>query len=314
MLVSSAASRKPARGRWRALGGIAGLALFGWMLYSVAVHAGALDVDWASARPGYAVLSLALLLASHGAFIAAWRQLGEHAGLHASWKLHAARWSVSLVGKYVPGKVWQAVSRLALYAESSRWQSGSLSIIVEALVQLATAAVLAGLLLFALPALPRWMAITLILLGLVPLVALGSAAVHNLLERALTRVGLRTGWKPIPARVLNVVIGCDALAYIAMVTGYVIFVESIGYAALSMAPALAAGLLLGGVLGMAAVIVPAGLGVREASLAWVLSGTVSTPDAMFLAVVSRVWLMVGEAIAVTVASAVLVHRRSAKAS
>jgi len=287
--------------------------MFAWMLYSVADHAPALDIDPAAARPGYALLSLALLLASYGASIAAWRALAEHAGMHASWKLHAARWSLSLLGKYVPGKVWQGLSRLALYAESKRWHSGAIAIAVEALIQLSAGAVLAGLLLpFALPAIPRWMPIALVLLGVLPLAVLGTRAVNDLLERGLARLGVRMSWKPIPARALGVMVGWDALAHITMLSGYVIFVEAIGYGAFSMAPALAAGLLLGGIVGVAVFVVPAGLGVREAALAWVLSGTVSTPDAMFLAVVSRVWLTLGEAVAVTLASAVLVHRRSAR--
>jgi uncharacterized membrane protein YbhN (UPF0104 family) len=286
--------------------------LFGWMLYSVAQHAQFVTLDRAAVQPAYALLSLGLLFASYAAFIAAWRQLAEHAGLHASWELHAARWSVSILGKYVPGKVWQAVSRLALYAESKRWHSGALAIAIELLVQVAACAVLAGLLLpLALPATPGWMPIALGLLGLLPLAALRARPVHDLLERVLARFGIRIGWKRIPARLLRVVVGWDALAYIAMVAGYVMFVEAIGYAAASIAPALAAGLLLGGIAGMAAFIVPAGLGVREAALAWVLSATVSPPDAMFLAVVSRVWLTLGEVMIVAPAGALLWYRQSA---
>ncbi len=282
------------------------------MLYSVAEHAQVLTIDRAAVRPVYALFSLGLLFVSYGAFIAAWRQLAEHAGLHASWQLHAARWSVSVVGKYVPGKIWQGLSRLALYAEPKRWHSGALAIAIELLVQLAAGAVLAGLLLpLALPAIPGWMPLALVLFGLLPLAALRAATVHELLERALARLGVRLRWKRIPARLLRVVVGWDALAYIAMVAGYVMFVEAIGYAAASIAPALAAGLLLGGIAGMAAFMVPAGLGVREAALAWVLSGAVSPPDAMLLAVVSRVWLTLGEAMIVALAGALLLYRQSA---
>ena len=59
-----------------------------------------------------------------------------------------------------------------------------------------------------------------------------------------------------------------------------------------------AGLCFAGLAGIAAFFVPAGIGVREAALAWYLAPVIGPAPAALLAVASRLWISTGEAVLV----------------
>ena len=81
--------------------------------------------------------------------------------------------------------------------------------------------------------------------------------------------------------------GLYLLNWILYVFSFWIFCQSIGfnYSLLTLGPAFAAAYLLGYV----AVFVPAGLGVREASLVVLLGSIMKPEEALLLAVLARVW-------------------------
>jgi 2-polyprenyl-3-methyl-5-hydroxy-6-metoxy-1,4-benzoquinol methylase len=108
------------------------------------------------------------------------------------------------------------------------------------------------------------------------------------------------------------VLGWEVIGYLLLSAGYLAAVAALGMDAWSLALPLMGGLLLGGVAGLAAIFVPAGLGVREGTLAWVLLGSVAPPTAVMLSLISRVWLTAGEASIVTLGALVgSNHRRHA---
>jgi hypothetical protein len=92
------------------------------------------------------------------------------------------------------------------------------------------------------------------------------------------------------------------LAWCLQVLGYLVL--GIGCLALGLAFGLlrpelvlpvAAGLCFAGLAGIAAFFVPAGLGVREAALAWFLAPWLGAAPALLLAVLARLWISMGEA-------------------
>ena len=89
-----------------------------------------------------------------------------------------------------------------------------------------------------------------------------------------------------------------------MVAGYLLIVRAIGFDPTQIMPALAGGLLFGGVAGLLAIVVPAGLGVRDGVLAWILLGWVPAPSAVVLSLVAHVWLTAGDVLVVLVAAGV----------
>jgi hypothetical protein len=54
-------------------------------------------------------------------------------------------------------------------------------------------------------------------------------------------------------------------------------------------------LCFAGLAGIAAFFVPAGIGVREAALAWILAPAIGPGPALMLAVLARAWISLGEA-------------------
>lgn len=284
------------------LGGLAGLALFGWMVHYALDHAQEASLKWSALRPGYALLSLALLAASYVGLSMAWRALAEHAGLHARFRDHVTRWSLSLTGKYVPGKIWQGVGRLALYGASPQWRGGVVALFLEAWAQLGVNATLGGaLLVFARPALPAWLPWAAIAFGLAVSSAMTAAPVRRLMHPLMRRLGLIESWRPLPGAVFRAVLAFQALGYVAMTLGYLAAVRALGFDLATIAPALAGGLLVSGALGLLAFVIPAGLGVRDGALAWLLTFFMAAPQAVLLAVVSRVWLVAGESLMVGLA-------------
>jgi hypothetical protein len=80
---------------------------------------------------------------------------------------------------------------------------------------------------------------------------------------------------------------------------------------LELATAIVSGLCLGGIAGIAAFFVPAGLGVREAMLAGYLAQYMNLGEASLLALLARGWLTLAEAAAIGIGLALAPRRRSA---
>ncbi len=89
---------------------------------------GALQEAAASARPrwGYVALSCALVIANYALLIQAWRVLLEGWGGSLGFWESARIWTISNLGRYIPGKVW-AIGSLAVMAQS-RGVSGAAAV------------------------------------------------------------------------------------------------------------------------------------------------------------------------------------------
>ena len=86
--------------------------------------------------------------------------------------------------------------------------------------------------------------------------------------------------------------------YVALGLGLAALARGIDLPAAGQAGTMIAALCFAGLAGMAAFFVPAGIGVREAALAWYLSPVLGIGPATLLAVVARIWISLGEAILV----------------
>ena len=61
------------------------------------------------------VVAFVLLAAAYFAQCAAWHRIVRASGGTTSLTVDAVRWCLSLLGKYVPGKIWHGVGRVYLY-------------------------------------------------------------------------------------------------------------------------------------------------------------------------------------------------------
>ena len=135
--------------RWfRAVQWLAGLAIVLFAARSLArnwVELRSQPLDW-SVRPGWLLLSAAVIWLMYAVLIVAWRVMlsawGQRLG---GWE--AARiWTVSSLGKYLPGKVW-AIAGMAVMSQRAGvapWAATGSAVVLQVLA-IGTGAALAGL-------------------------------------------------------------------------------------------------------------------------------------------------------------------------
>src|SRR5688500_1500782 len=88
-----------------------------YVVHALATHWDAATAALAGTRPVWPMLALSALvvLAAYVLLIGVWRMLLAGAGQHLPFWSAARIWTVSNLGKYVPGKVWQ-MSAMAVMA------------------------------------------------------------------------------------------------------------------------------------------------------------------------------------------------------
>ena len=209
----------------------------------------------------------------------------------------------TLPSKYLPGKVWQGLSRLALYRDH---RSGAASVMAIPSKRWRRSAVrqCSGVLRF-------WQQLEIVSVGyLLPLSFSACpqppCCVRVRWAQSSTPLRAASGFPRPPAvsrRVLAAVLIWQAVGYLLMIAAYVLVVAAIGFDGLAILPSLAGALLLSGVAGLLAIVVPAGVGVRDAAFAWIIVGVVPAQTAVMLSLLSRVWLIAGDIFAFVVAAA-----------
>jgi hypothetical protein len=251
--------------------GVAALILAG-LGWQVATHA---PPEWnAPAAPSVPALAIAFALCTvaYVAFANAWARL---CGRGESWLDVGGVWFASLVARYAPGGIWQgAVRATGDRRGGDRVRDALLRYVAEQALLCCTAAVLAIVLLAFRP---------LPVPGLAAgLAALAAAAV--LAPRWLSRFGAPWPW---PATAVAWAFGAHAL----MALGFAAFATAWTPAEAVDILRDARGFLIAALAGMLAVFVPAGLGVREGVLAWLLAPQLGVAAGVAVALAARVFLL-----------------------
>lgn len=278
--------------RW--VGVVLGLLVLGVMLRQLYGYRGELHLSWSQLRwPAIAGAVLAFVLAQ-ALFAACWHRLLSGAGRAGALRGDVARWCVSLAGKYLPGKVWMAVARLGLYHGAPEGARVAPAFAREMLLSMSAA--------MALVAAPGWFGAGPV--GLALPFSLGAALLLLLATPTLGRRvldGLQR-WTPIRLDLPETGSGpllqawlLQLVAYVVLGLGLVALGQGIGLPVAGQAGTVVAALCFAGLAGIAAFFVPAGIGVREAALAWYLAPMLGVGPATLLAVAARIWISLGEA-------------------
>lgn len=254
-------------------------------------------------RPGALATSGVSLLLGFVLETIGWQRMLASGGARLSTGDAVAASGRSVLGKYIPGKLWMIVGRAAFAARVLARPLSHLSLLtLNAQVLALWAALALGLPgLVALGGLREWGPVWLASFGVFSIL-LFSRVVHDGIDRWLTERGRGLGER-LPhvdpgtgARVAPWLFGC----WVAWGAGFAAF----GYATVPgdvMSESVPGALTLGAAfplasaLGMAAIFVPGGMGVREGVLAGllVLDG-LDVGWATRLAVTSRLWFLAGE--------------------
>jgi hypothetical protein len=252
------------------------------------------NLDFALAlRPGWLLLSLASLALVSALQIESWRRILAGWAQPLRFLAGARIWFLANLGRYVPGKVWSVAGMVVLAEQEGvqRWAAAASAVAVQA-VGLGTAAALVA------AATPH--AASPLRLAGAAIVALGTVGLlawKGALARLGRMVGATAEWRALPAGA--VVAGSTLTLLSWCVYGFAFW--SLGRG-LGLPPALpladAAGVFaLGYILGLLALFVPGGIGVREGVFYVLLTPYLGSGGALALSVASRLELTVTEAVA-----------------
>lgn len=280
--------------RW--IGALVGLTVFGLVVLQLHAHRQELASAWTQVGALPLLLSFLLFFLAQGLFALSWHRLLHAAGETGNFAGDAARWSVSLAGKYFPGKVWQALARFGLYHGAPRGSRVAPAFVRETLLSISAAMTIVAVQAgsgggrAAALAWPFGLGAASLLLLALPFVARPVLAFTQ--HWLPWRLELPDG----AARGMPLAWALQLLAYLLLGLGCFALGQGFGLLAPeNMFPAVA-GLCFAGLAGIAAFFVPAGLGVREAALAWFLAPWIGAAPALLLAVLARLWISLGEAL------------------
>jgi len=285
--------------RIRAIQWLLGITIVGLALRSLVRNWDQLraqPLDW-SVEPGWLILSAMVVWLMYGLLVAAWRIMLTGWGRGLDFWSAARIWTVSSLGKYLPGKVW-AVAGMAVMAQRAGVGAGpaTASAIILQVLAIGTGAAVAALtgwssLRSAYPGAEGGLPALLLLSLLAVVVLLRPDWVRRLVRIAAPDVSVSL--TPPPGAVAFGVLA-NTMAWIGY--GGALWLLARGLlpeAGLGLMPAIAV-FTTSYLAGFLALFAPGGIGVREGVFILMLQGSIGIGAATALAVASRLLLTVTE--------------------
>lgn len=297
--------------RWRWLGwvlGLAALALVGWQLW---LHRDHVAQAWSGLDTWRLLAAMLLGLLAQFFFALAWCRLIRTGGSGPTLRMDLSRWLLTLAGKYLPGKIWQGVGRVAMYSGELPAQRVGAVYVREMLLSISVACTLGAVHGIAYASLLGPLAWGLLPAALA-LALLAHPALSLHLRACLPKRLHAAGADGAPSgRQLASAWLLQLAGYLCLGLALVLIADGVVETTPEIAAAIVSGLCLAGIAGIAALVVPAGLGVREAMLAAYLAQYMNLGEASLLALLARGWLTLAEAAAIGIGLALAAPRRAA---
>jgi uncharacterized membrane protein YbhN (UPF0104 family) len=288
------------RSRWLAAGRIVlAVLVVAAVVWAVAGSWSEVRADLARVSPGALVASSALALLALVLTLVGWRSLLADLGSRLAWGPASGVLFVGQLGKYLPGSVWTVVVQTevasALGVPRKRTAVvGLLSMGLSALAGL-------GVGVLALPSLlsaggGRWYLLVLLV------VPLGGAVLHPRVLNALVDRGLRWARRePLEARLsgraITVTMASYVAAWLCLGLHVWVLVRDLGADPVEALAPSVLGYALAASLGMVAVLLPAGIGLREVVLVLLLTGPLERPAATAVVLLSRFVITASDVVA-----------------
>lgn len=239
----------------------------------------------------------------------AWRAVLADGGWRLDVRATVRVFLVGQLGKYLPGGVWNVVTQAELAADRGVPRLWTVSASAVSLgISVAVGGILAvpALLALSLPGVP---------VAAVAVVPLGLVAFHPRLLNPLLAFGARLLRRPAPrplsTRGVAAALGWTLLSWLLLAGHLLVLLVGIG-APLDATTLLVAGCgyALAWVVGFLVLFAPAGAGAREVTLVAVLLAVVPRPEALVVALASRLVLTVADVVAAGLALVAGRGRRS----
>ena len=240
-------------------------------------------------RPGWIALAGAVVLLTYGLLVAAWRAVIGGWGERLAYRPAVRIWTVSNLGRYLPGKVW-SVAGLAVLAQRegvAAWAAVGAAVAMQAIAVGSGVAVAAATVPGTLSA-PG--ALVAAAVAAATIAALAMPRVVALVGRMTRRPGLR----PMPVKAVVLAGTVTTVSWLAYGVGFWCLARgTLGNTSLGMAPAIGV-FAAGYITGLLALFAPGGVGVREAVFIALLAPSVGSGGAIVLGVASRALLTLTE--------------------
>ena len=250
-------------------------------------------------RPGWLALSFVTVFLTYIFYIEAWRRLLAGWQQHIAFRPAARAWTLSNLGRYVPGKVWTVTGLVVLaQREGIRGSAAAASAIAfQALVLGTGVAIVAA-------ATPHEASGLRLAIGLAIAAASLSLLVWGRSARWLGRVlSPANPLNPLPLSAVGTAAVLMVVGWMTYGLSFWLFIRGIlPNPQLSLAAA-SGTFTLSYILGTLALFAPGGIGVREVLLVTLLTPYLGSGGAVATSVGSRVLLTIGEVGAALIAMA-----------
>ena len=278
--------------------GLIGLVLLAFAFYELRKQWTGSSVDLRQLRPDWAFIGASglVFLATYAVLIETWREVLRAWGSHLSFVRAARIWTVSNLGRYLPGKLWQ-IGAMGLMAKQANVSaiaatgSAILNVIVNLIAGFAVVVVFGWPLLHVsglggLKSSVLFVLVCILALALLPVLL-------PVLLTALSRVtgrDLTLGALP-PRAIVFSLIG-NVIAWLLYGSAFAIFARGVLGTSQGPLTSYIAVYALSYLVGYLVLFAPGGLGFREAAMVVLLpaAGLTDPTHAAILAVTSRLWL------------------------
>ncbi len=269
--------------------------------------------DWPSVRDSFDHLAWSWLVLGSvpglGYFffrIIAWQRALESVGVRARYWPVGKVWMNGEIIRYIPGNVWSVVGRVAMAPKLGIERVVVFSsMVLETFALIVTAAGLSALMLIGYPDFLFPGRGALLVIAALLCVLMSFRSISHWFVTMVYRIVRKKDRVPATGGLGRSFIWMS-LAWLVFATFQVCTVKALGLPLNDSTDAvvLAGVFLLSWLVGYLSFITPSGLGVREAVLAFLLAPFMGTGEAILLAVVSRVAMIVIELVALAIVNAV----------
>jgi hypothetical protein len=247
-------------------------------------------------NPFYSLLSVLFFLGSSFATGYTWQLTLRLLGADMPYWQSVRVIAISLFGKYLPGKVWAFGGRILLSKQRGVGEVESSTALLIETAGLAFAAFFiffSSLGFYRPQALPNKVYLSLIL------IPIGLVLMHPKILAAILKSLARLTKRSITVPKFNYLGLAKLYIYYLLLWiihsfGFFFLTQSIFPASYKSIVPIIGAYSISWILGFLVLISPGGLGVREGLLAFFLKFAVPTPIATLMALISRIWITVGE--------------------
>jgi uncharacterized membrane protein YbhN (UPF0104 family) len=255
--------------------------------------------------PGWALLALIGLELTWLFELATWRTILWSLGGPLPFWRSAQIWFLSNLMRYIPGNIWQFLGMAEMAAQDGVPRLATLtSIVLHQVISTAAGIVLAAVY-FASAGQGEWLGRIRPLLLLAPLglFLLQPALLERILNWAMAKLGrpplkVTLTWGQVWVLLLRYV-----LVWLGMGLSFAAMTRALTPAGWTMVPALMAAWTAAYIIGYLSMLTPSGLGVREGAMVLLLAPVFPLSVAAVVAIVARLWMVLGELVGAGIALA-----------